>query len=64
MITSQGLFTIFLPFSIIVLCSLICLVQVCALIAYIANNMDPDQTAPLVKYFYWPFQGGTSFVDH
>ena len=20
--------------------------------------------SPLVKYFYWPFQGGTSFVDH
>ena len=19
---------------------------------------------PSVKYFYWPFQGGTSFVDH
>ena len=19
---------------------------------------------PPVKYFYWPFQGGTSFVDH
>ena len=20
--------------------------------------------SPPVKYFYWPFQGGTSFVDH
>ena len=20
--------------------------------------------SPLVKYFYWRFQGGTSFVDH
>ena len=20
--------------------------------------------SPLLKYFYWPFQGGTSFIDH
>ena len=20
--------------------------------------------SPSIKYFYWPFQGGTSFVDH
>ena len=35
-------FNSFLPFMRIVICSLICL---CILIAYIANNMDPDQTA-------------------
>ena len=32
------------PFMTIVVCSVFCL---CTLVAYIANTMDPDQTAPL-----------------
>ena len=36
--------TLFLPFTANVVCSVVCL---CILVAYIANNMNPDQTAPL-----------------
>ena len=35
--------TIFPPVITFVVCFLICL---CSLVAYIANSMDPDQTAP------------------
>ena len=40
----------FPPFLTIVVCSLVCL---CTLIAYIANNMDPDQTAPVGAVWSW-----------
>ena len=28
-----------------------CLVHLCTFVAYITNNIDPDQTAPLVEEF-------------
>ena len=40
--------TLFQPFTTIVICSLICLYN---LEACIANNMNPDQTAPLGAVF-------------
>ena len=40
----MNLLTFFPPFTTIVVCFLSCL---CILIAYIANSMNPDQTAPL-----------------
>ena len=36
-------FLLFTPYMTIVVCSLICL---CSLVVCIANNLDPDQTAP------------------
>ena len=29
-----------------------------------SKKILPDLKSPPLKYFYWPFQGGTSFVDH
>ena len=36
---------------------------VCVLI-HIWTKGEVSAPCPPVKYFYWPFQGGTSFVEH
>ena len=61
-LTDIHVLALFPPFTANVVCSLIC---ICTLVGYIANNMDPDQTAPwssLIRvqsvYFY-----GKSFLQ-
>ena len=54
----------FSPFTTIMVCSLICLYT---LIANIANNMDPDQTAPVgsgFKVFAWTVKNFLSAFEY